>query len=82
MFAPADNPRIAVAVVLEEGAWGASSAGPIARKILDAWLATQPDAPPDTPLPPEGVPPPPGTSPAAPAGEDQPAEAATQGATP
>jgi penicillin-binding protein 2 len=50
MFAPAEEPRIAVAVVLEEGAWGASSAGPIARKILDAWLATQPDAPPDTPL--------------------------------
>ena len=78
MFAPADNPRIAVAVVLEEGAWGASSAGPIARKILDAWLATQPDAPPDTPLPPGGVPLPPGTPPAAPAGEDQPAVAATQ----
>ncbi|HEX7732351.1 MAG TPA: penicillin-binding protein 2, partial [Rhodanobacter sp.] len=49
MFAPAEEPRIAVAVVLEQGAWGASSAGPIARKILDAWLATQPDAPADTP---------------------------------
>jgi penicillin-binding protein 2 len=77
MFAPAEDPRIAVAVVLEEGAWGASSAGPIARKILDAWLATQPDAPPDTPLPPGGLPPA-GAPPAAPAGEDQPAEAATQ----
>jgi penicillin-binding protein 2 len=77
MFAPAEDPRIAVAVVLEEGAWGASSAGPIARKILDTWLATQPDAPPDTPLPPGGLPPA-GAPPAAPAGEDQPAEAATQ----
>jgi len=82
MFAPAEDPRIAVAVVLEEGAWGASSAGPIARKILDAWLATQPDAPPDTPLPPGGLPPagatPATPAPAASSGEDQPAEAATQ----
>ena len=51
MFTPAEDPRIAVAVVLEAGAWGASDAGPIARKILDAWLATQPHPPPDTPLP-------------------------------
>jgi penicillin-binding protein 2 len=55
MFAPAEEPRIAVVVSLENGAWGASSAGPIARKILDAWLATQPDAPPDTPLQPGSV---------------------------
>ncbi|MGB3749603.1 MAG: penicillin-binding protein 2 [Rhodanobacter sp.] len=40
-YAPTDHPQIAVAVVLEQGAWGASAAGPIARKILDAWLATQ-----------------------------------------
>ncbi|WP_426662821.1 penicillin-binding protein 2 [Rhodanobacter aciditrophus] len=76
MFAPAEDPRIAVAVVLEQGAWGASSAGPIARKILDAWLATQPDAPPDTPLPPEGLPPagapPIAPAPAASAGPDGP----------
>ncbi len=39
-YAPADNPQIAVAAVLEQGAWGASAAGPIVRKILDAWLAT------------------------------------------
>lgn len=51
MFTPADDPRIAVAVLLESGAWGAADAGPIARKILDAWLATQKDPPPDTPLP-------------------------------
>ncbi|MEW9572769.1 penicillin-binding protein 2 [Rhodanobacter sp. Si-c] len=82
MFAPAEAPRIAVAVVLEQGAWGASSAGPIARKILDAWLATQPDAPPDTPLPPEGKPgsglPPSVPAPAASVEpEDVPAEAST-----
>ena len=37
-YAPADNPRIAVAVVVEHGGFGASSAAPIARAILDAWL--------------------------------------------
>ena len=51
MFTPAEDPRIAVAVLLESGAWGAADAGPIARRILDAWEATQEDAPPDTPLP-------------------------------
>lgn len=40
-FTPAEHPRIAVAVVLEEGAWGGSSAGPIARHILDAWAREQ-----------------------------------------
>jgi penicillin-binding protein 2 len=55
-FTPAENPRIAVAVVLEAGAWGAKDAGPIARKILDAWLATQGGpVPPNTPLPETGV---------------------------
>jgi penicillin-binding protein 2 len=39
-YAPADNPQIAAAVVLEAGAWGGSDAGPIVRKIFDAWLAT------------------------------------------
>jgi penicillin-binding protein 2 len=55
-FTPAENPRIAVAVVLEAGAWGAKDAGPIARRILDAWLATQGGAvPPNTPLPESAV---------------------------
>ena len=40
-YAPADNPQIAVAVILESGAWGASAAGPIVRGILDTWLADQ-----------------------------------------
>jgi penicillin-binding protein 2 len=38
-YAPADNPQIAVAVLLESGAWGASASGPIMRTILDTWLA-------------------------------------------
>jgi penicillin-binding protein 2 len=37
-FAPADAPRIAVAVLQENGGAGASAAAPIARKILDAYL--------------------------------------------
>ncbi|WP_133479244.1 penicillin-binding protein 2 [Cognatilysobacter segetis] len=37
-YAPADNPRIAIAVSVEHGGYGASSAGPIARKVFDAWL--------------------------------------------
>jgi penicillin-binding protein 2 len=56
-FTPAEDPRIAVAVVLEAGAWGAKDAGPIARKILDAWLATQGGAvPANKPLPESGLP--------------------------
>jgi penicillin-binding protein 2 len=38
-YAPADNPQIAIAVLLESGAWGASDAGPIVRRMLDTWLA-------------------------------------------
>jgi penicillin-binding protein 2 len=40
-FTPAEHPRIAVVVVVDHGAWGGSVAAPIARKILDAWLADQ-----------------------------------------
>ncbi|MEP7186904.1 MAG: penicillin-binding protein 2 [Rhodanobacter sp.] len=51
-YAPADDPQIAVAVLLEAGAWGASSSGPIARHILDAWVEQKgSDAPPLTPFP-------------------------------
>jgi penicillin-binding protein 2 len=37
-FAPADKPRIALAVIVENGGWGSTAAGPIARKVLDAYL--------------------------------------------
>jgi len=37
-FAPAEEPRIAVAVLQENGGAGASAAAPIARKVLDAYL--------------------------------------------
>jgi penicillin-binding protein 2 len=56
-YAPANNPTIAVAVVVEHGGFGASSAAPIARAILDAWLLPKPTAP----AMPTGKPLPPGT---------------------
>jgi penicillin-binding protein 2 len=37
-FAPADAPRIALAVIEENGGAGASAAAPIARKVLDAFM--------------------------------------------
>jgi penicillin-binding protein 2 len=37
-FAPADDPKIAVAVLIENGGFGASVAAPIARKVLDAYI--------------------------------------------
>jgi penicillin-binding protein 2 len=37
-FAPVEDPKIAVAVFLEHGESGSSVAGPIARRILDAYL--------------------------------------------
>ncbi len=40
-FAPAENPRIAVAVIVENGGHGSSVAAPIARKMMDAWLLNQ-----------------------------------------
>ena len=38
-FAPADDPKIAISVLVENGGFGASAAAPIARKVLDAYLA-------------------------------------------
>jgi penicillin-binding protein 2 len=37
-FAPADNPKIALALIVENGGWGAEVAGPIARHVLDYYL--------------------------------------------
>ncbi len=37
-FAPADDPQIAIAVVVENGGHGGSVAAPIARKIMDHYL--------------------------------------------
>lgn len=37
-FAPADKPRIVLAIVVENGGWGAGVAAPIARKALDYYM--------------------------------------------
>ena len=37
-YAPADQPRIAIAVLVENGGFGAQAAAPIARKLLDYYL--------------------------------------------
>ena len=41
-FAPVDNPRIAVAVIVENGESGGGVAAPIARKVMDAYLLNNP----------------------------------------
>ncbi|HEX7342543.1 MAG TPA: penicillin-binding protein 2 [Rhodanobacteraceae bacterium] len=41
-FTPAKSPKIAVAVVVDHGAWGGSTAAPVARAVLDAWLKEHP----------------------------------------
>lgn len=40
-FAPVDHPEIAVAVVVENGEHGASTAAPVARKVIDTYLLGQ-----------------------------------------
>ena len=43
-YGPFDNPNIVVAVIVEQGGFGAQSAVPIGRKILEAWFGlNQPD---------------------------------------
>lgn len=37
-YAPAENPRIALAVLVENGGFGAQSAAPIARQVIDYYL--------------------------------------------
>ena len=37
-FAPADKPRIAIAIIVENGGFGAAAAAPIVRKALDFYL--------------------------------------------
>jgi penicillin-binding protein 2 len=37
-YAPADDPKIALAVIVENGQHGGSTAGPIARKVMDYYL--------------------------------------------
>ncbi|HOX90237.1 MAG TPA: penicillin-binding protein 2 [Burkholderiaceae bacterium] len=51
-FAPAEDPKIALAVIVENGGFGARAAAPIARQAIDYWLlGIVPDKP---ALPPRG----------------------------
>jgi penicillin-binding protein 2 len=40
-FAPADDPKIALAMIVENGGFGAQAAAPIARRAFDYWLMGQ-----------------------------------------
>jgi len=40
-YAPADEPKITVAIIVENGGHGGSTAGPIAKKIFDYYLANE-----------------------------------------
>lgn len=42
VFAPVDNPQIAIGLIVENGGHGSSVAAPVARKIIDTWLKKQP----------------------------------------
>lgn len=37
-FAPADDPEIAVSVLVENGGSGSATAAPVARQVMDAWI--------------------------------------------
>ncbi|MCX7182124.1 MAG: penicillin-binding transpeptidase domain-containing protein, partial [Candidatus Methylopumilus sp.] len=37
-YAPAEDPTIAIALIVENGGHGGSTAGPIARKLMDYYL--------------------------------------------
>lgn len=51
-YAPADDPTIALAVIVENGQHGGSTAGPIARKVMDYYLLGKlPPAEPAAPAP-------------------------------
>jgi penicillin-binding protein 2 len=67
-FAPADKPRIAIAMVVENAGFGSTGAAPIARKALDYYLLGKRPGDKDKPAPPKDA--------AAPAAAPVPAEAA------
>ncbi len=46
-YAPAENPQIALAVLVENGGFGAKSAAPIARQVLDYYLVDRHAAAPE-----------------------------------
>jgi penicillin-binding protein 2 len=59
-FAPADDPRIAIAIVVENGRSGSGTAAPIARKVFDAFLLPPEQAATEATATTEAAPPPTG----------------------
>jgi membrane peptidoglycan carboxypeptidase len=55
-FAPADDPEIAVAVMVENGQEGYKQALPIARRLMEAHLRGQGELPNEAPSPPPAQP--------------------------
>lgn len=43
-FAPVDKPKIVAAIVVENGGWGVSAAGAIARNMFDSYLLPAPES--------------------------------------
>ncbi len=59
-YAPAEEPKIALAVIVENGGHGGSAAGPIARKVMDYYLlgklpTIEPSTEPVTPTKPDAA---------------------------
>ena len=40
-FAPVEDPKVAVAVIVENAGFGAAAAAPIVRRVFDYWLLGQ-----------------------------------------
>src|SRR5690606_17740312 len=40
-YAPVEHPQIALALIVENGGWGATVAAPVARRIFDYWLTPE-----------------------------------------
>jgi penicillin-binding protein 2 len=53
-YAPADDPQIALAVIVENGGHGSSAAAPIARKLMDQYLLGNDKRPQPSAQPPVG----------------------------
>ena len=41
-YAPFEDPKIAIAVLVEHGGFGASAAAPIAKKVIEKYLNLEP----------------------------------------
>jgi penicillin-binding protein 2 len=66
-FAPADKPKIALAMVVENAGFGGAMAAPIARRVFDYWLLGQSPTPEDMAAVQKGQAGPPPGAPRAPA---------------